>query len=129
MRVTANQLLGVVAWISITPGSTLVTDKASAYIKFAEAYNLDLIALKSDFEYVRGIYHIQHVNAFHSRLKGFLRRFNGIATKYFQSYLNWFVWMYKHSEMNVVSMNQKTLEKFVGNVFKCCYNDIERLAA
>ena len=115
--------------LEITPGSTLVTDKASAYVKFAEAYNLDLIALKSGFEYVRGIYHIQHVNAFHSKLKGFLRRFNGVATKYLQSYLNWFVWMYKHSEMNGVSMNQKTLEKSVGNVFKCYYDDIERLAA
>ena len=128
-RITTNQLFGVVQGLEITPGSTLVTDKASAYIKFAEAYNLDLIALKSGFEYVRGIYHIQHVNAFHSKLKGFLRGFNGIATKYLQSYLNWFVWMYKHSEMNAVSMNQKTLEKSVGNVFKCYYEDIERLAA
>ena len=128
-RITTNQLHNVVQGLEITPGSTLVTDKASAYVKFAETYNLELIALKSGYEYVRGIYHIQHVNAFHSKLKSFLRGFNGIATKYLQSYLNWFVWIYKHSEMNVVSMNQKTLGKSVGNVFKCYYEDISRLAA
>ena len=33
------------------------------------------------------------------------------------------------SQMNVVSMHQKTLGKSVGNVFKCYYDDIERLAA
>ena len=128
-RITTNQLYGVVEGISITPGSTLVTDKASAYVKFAEAYKLDLVSLKSGFEYVRGIYHIQHVNAFHSKLKQFLRGFNGIATKHLPSYLNWFVWLYKHSEMNAVSMNQKTLGKSVGSVFKCYYEDIDNMAA
>ena len=36
-RITTNQLCGVVEGISITPGSTLVTDKASAYVKFAKS--------------------------------------------------------------------------------------------
>ena len=128
-RITTNQLHGVVEGISITSGSTLVTDKASAYVKFAEAYKLDLIALKSGYEYVRGIYHIQHVNSFHSQLKKFFRGFNGISTKHLQAYLNWFVWLYKHSEMNAVSMNQETLGKSVGNVFKCYYEDVDKIAA
>ena len=128
-RITTNQLYGVVEGISIAPGSTLVTDKASAYVKFAESYKLDLVALKSGFEYVRGIYHIQHINSFHSKLKQFLRGFNGIATKHLPAYLNGFVWMYKHSEMNAVSMNQKTLGKSVGSVFKCYYEDIDKMVA
>ena len=128
-RITINQLFTVTDDISIASGSTLVTDKASAYVKFAEAYKLDLIALKSGYEYVRGIYHIQHVNSFHSGLKKFFRAFNGIATKHLQNYLNWYVWLYKHSEMNAVSMNQKTLGRSVGNVFKCYYSDIDKMAA
>jgi transposase-like protein len=39
---------------------------------------------------VAGVYHIQNVNAFDSRLKNWLRRFHGIATKYLDSYLGWF---------------------------------------
>ena len=128
-RITSNQLIQTMQDVTIASNSTLVTDKASAYVKFAQAYSLELVSLKSGFEYVRGIYHIQHVNAFHSKLKKFLRKFNGIATKHLQAYLNWFVWLYKHSEMNAVSMNQKTLGKAVGNVFKCYYSDVSNIAA
>ncbi len=39
---------------------------------------------------VSGAYHVQNVNAYDSRLKGWLRRFNGVATKYLDSYLGWF---------------------------------------
>ena len=36
-----------------------------------------------------GIYHIQNVNNYDSRLKTWMRRFNGVATKYLDSYLGW----------------------------------------
>jgi hypothetical protein len=39
---------------------------------------------------IAGIYHIQNVNAFDSRLKNWIRRFHGVATKYLDSYLGWF---------------------------------------
>jgi hypothetical protein len=46
---------------------------------------------KSDgIERVRGIYHIQNVNNYHNRLKGWIQRFNGVATKYLDHYLSWF---------------------------------------
>jgi len=41
-------------------------------------------------ERVRGELHIQTVNSLHSRLKNFLRRRRGVATKYLDSYLRWF---------------------------------------
>ena len=34
-------------------------------------------------------YGIQRINAYHSRLKGFLRRFRGVSTKYLENYLVW----------------------------------------
>jgi len=34
-----------------------------------------------------GIYHIQNVNAYGSRLKGWMKPFNGVATKYLANYL------------------------------------------
>jgi transposase-like protein len=39
---------------------------------------------------VAGVYHIQNVNAYDSRLKNWMRRFHGVATKYLDSYLGWF---------------------------------------
>jgi len=39
---------------------------------------------------IQRIYHIQNVNAFHSRLKGWMDRFNGVATKFLDNYLTWF---------------------------------------
>lgn len=37
-----------------------------------------------------GAWHIQNVNAYHGRLKQWLRRFNGVATAYLENYLGWF---------------------------------------
>lgn len=39
---------------------------------------------------VIGPWHIQNVNAYHARLKGWMRRFRGVATRYLDSYLGWF---------------------------------------
>jgi len=44
-------------------------------------------------EHAKGIFHIQNVNNFHSRLKGWVRKFNGVATKYLQNYLAWFTYL------------------------------------
>jgi transposase-like protein len=41
-------------------------------------------------ERMRGDLHIQTVNSRHERLKDFLRRHRGIATKYLDSYLRWY---------------------------------------
>lgn len=39
---------------------------------------------------VDGPWHVQNVNAYHSRLKEWMRRFKGVATRYLDSYLGWF---------------------------------------
>ena len=36
-----------------------------------------------------GVFHIQNVNAYDSRLKNWMRRFHGVATKYLEHYLGW----------------------------------------
>jgi hypothetical protein len=36
-----------------------------------------------------GIYHIQNVNAYDSRLKRWMFDFHGVSTKYLSSYLGW----------------------------------------
>lgn len=39
---------------------------------------------------VQGAWHIQNANAYHARLKNWMRRFNGVASSYLASYLGWF---------------------------------------
>jgi hypothetical protein len=38
----------------------------------------------------RGAWHIQNVNACHSRFKGWLQRFRSVATFYLLNYLGWY---------------------------------------
>lgn len=69
-------------------GSTFVTDKMNAYVRFANKNNMPLVQLK-EHKTKNGIYHIQHINNYHSRLKGFMSKFNGVSTKYLDNYLVW----------------------------------------
>ncbi len=39
---------------------------------------------------VQGAWHIQNANAYHARLKNWMRRFKGVASSYLASYLGWF---------------------------------------
>lgn len=39
---------------------------------------------------VDGAWHVQNVNAYHSRLKSWIRKFYGVATCYLPNYLGWF---------------------------------------
>lgn len=39
---------------------------------------------------VDGAWHVQNVNAYHSRLKTWIRKFHGVATCYLKNYLGWF---------------------------------------
>ena len=41
-------------------------------------------------EHTRGAWHIENVNAYRSRFKQWMRRFNGVATSYLPDYLGWF---------------------------------------
>ena len=36
------------------------------------------------------VYHLSNINNFHSKLKQFMNRFNGVATKYLDNYVNYF---------------------------------------
>ncbi len=48
------------------------------------------VNLSAGIRIVAGVYHDQNVNAYDSRLKGWIRRFHGVATRYLESYLGWF---------------------------------------
>ena len=48
------------------------------------------VNLSAGIRVIAGVYHVQNVNAYASRLKSWLRTFKGVATRYLDSYLGWF---------------------------------------
>ena len=47
------------------------------------------VSLSKGIRVLAGVYHIQNANAYHSRLKEWMRRFHEVATKYLAHYLGW----------------------------------------
>ena len=69
----------------------LCTDGSAAMAAAAHELHLHHEPLNlSAGERVRGPWHIQNVNAYHSRLKSWIARFHGVATSYLENYLGWF---------------------------------------
>ena len=69
----------------------LVSDGKPAYRYFAQDADISHDAINlSTGAHVRGAVHIQNVNAYHGRLKQWLRRFHGVATHFLENYLGWF---------------------------------------
>ena len=64
----------------ILKDSVLCTDGFRSYIKFA--HGKDLIHKRLDVaagvQVIEKVFHIQNVNAYHSRLKGWMDRFHGV---------------------------------------------------
>ena len=50
---------------------------------------MNLVQLDTD-KSKKGIYHIQYINNCHSRLKDFIKPFNGVSTKYLNNCLVWY---------------------------------------
>lgn len=66
--------------------SILCIDSHKSYVQFTKDFSLDHERIKRG-KHKEGIYHIQHINAVHSKLKKWMNRFNGVATKYINNYM------------------------------------------
>jgi transposase-like protein len=75
----------------LAPDALLCTDASRAYAQIAREAGIHHEPInRAAGEYVRDkVFHIQNVNAYDSRLKGWMSRFHGVATKYLASYLGW----------------------------------------
>ena len=71
--------------------AVLCSDGAKAYAAFAAEHGLrhEPINIAAGVRVRDGAFHIQNVNAYHGRLKGWMGRFNGVATRYLPNYLGW----------------------------------------
>lgn len=71
--------------------AVLCADGSSVYLRVAreQAIPLKAVNIKAGIRKVEGAFHIQNVNAYHSRLKGWMHRFHGVATAHLGHYLGW----------------------------------------
>lgn len=104
----------------IVPDSIMLSDGGKALVNyFSKKNSIELITLKASVSgnhnggdpEIRGIYHIQTVNNFHTRLQRFLRKYNGVSTKYLNHYVNLFVWIENHKSME--SRLEDTLQSHI----------------
>ena len=74
----------------LAPDVLLVTDGHPAYRHFAREAGIthEAVNLKAGVR-MRGAIHVQNVNAYHSRLRGWLQAFHGVASRYLTNYLGW----------------------------------------
>nr|WP_318246272.1 IS1595 family transposase [Bacillus sp. PS06] len=86
----------------LTLNNVLVTDAWRAYKTYAKEKGLEHYRIKSnDRKHVtKGLYHIQYVNGLYSRLKQWIERFKGVATKYLDNFLALFLFIDNHSNEN-----------------------------
>jgi len=69
-------------------GAIFCTDSEKSYKGFTSSKEYKLVQIESG-KHKKGIYHINHINAYHNNLKQFIYRFRGVATKYLNNYLVW----------------------------------------
>ena len=76
---------------ALADDAVLCTDGSGMLATVASALGIEHHAVNTlRGEHIRGAWHIQNVNAYHSRFKQWMRRFNGVATSYLTNYLGWF---------------------------------------
>ena len=89
-RINENDLIQAFDGV-LASNATLCTDKHPSYRAYARENNITLKQVDTN-QTLNGVYHIQHINSFHSRFKKFMRKFNGVSTKHLDLYLAWFLW-------------------------------------
>ncbi|MDR2488149.1 MAG: IS1595 family transposase [Desulfovibrio sp.] len=104
--------------------SVICTDKEKSYLKFAKSNKLEHIRLE-EFKSKKGIYHINHINSYHTRLKKFIDNFNGVSTKHLNNYLIWNNVINENSSQNSESfMIDKVWCRGLQNVGHTLYKDV-----
>jgi transposase-like protein len=84
---SVKEVLGPV----IDPDAILCSDANPIYCAFTRQAHIEHrpINLSAGIRVLDNAFHIQNVNAYDSRLKGWMDRFRGVATKYLPNYLGW----------------------------------------
>ncbi|MBT9150896.1 MAG: hypothetical protein DDT40_01075 [candidate division WS2 bacterium] len=80
----------------VTKENILCSDAHPSIIKWAKGKKIEHHTFVASKQHVKSkCYHVQHVNSLDNRYERWIKGFYGIATKYLENYLNWFVFLEK----------------------------------
>lgn len=81
----------------IEKDTVLCSDSHRSITGFAKDKNFAIktIHARKGQHVVDKVYHVQHINQMAEALKKWMKDFNGVATKYLQNYMNWFMMIEK----------------------------------
>lgn len=120
-RITAVEIDAVLG-TQVAPGSFLCTDSDKNYVAFAMMKGLqhEVINVHKGVYVRKGIYHVQHVNAYHKRLKKWMERFQGVATKYLDNYLFWFRFLERYKDLTPYEAKRSILRYVKAGTWHYC---------
>jgi len=103
----------------VSSSNILCTDAWRSYMTFAKEKGIEHYRINSTSkEYTKkGIYHIQNINNYHQRLKKWIDRFDGVASKYLDNYLAWFRFLDSKSF-------EETTSSLKGMLITACLYDV-----
>ena len=88
---TAAQVANVLHPRISAHNAVLVTDRRQAYGAYTRQAGLAHVLVQRAST-TNGPFHVQNINSVHSNLKGFMKTFKGVATKYLDNYLAYYKW-------------------------------------
>jgi len=99
----------------ILDDSVVVTDKAPGLKKYFETRSLEHVQTAARINprsplsppEIKGVYHVQNVNNLHHRFRRFLQDYNGVATKYLNNYLNLYIWIENHKNIDNIKLDDE----------------------
>jgi transposase-like protein len=91
-------------------GSVLCTDGAFPYRRFCQDTGVEHRAIDGKKRLKGSIYHINNINGYHNRrLKMWMVRFKGVATKYLPNYLAWHQYVDATGKMSLMASAKQML--------------------
>ena len=106
---------------AIDPDAMLCTDGAKVYAAFAAKRGLlhEAVNLSAGERVRAKTIHLQNVNSYHSRLKGWISRFHGVSTRWLPNYLGWRRMLDGHeSALSPVAVLRSALRTIDYNTFR-----------
>jgi len=89
--------------------SVLCTDGAFQYRRFCRDTGVEHRPVDGKKRLKGSIYHINNINSCHSRLKTWMVRFKGVATKYLPNYMAWHHYVDQAAKMSAVAAAKQML--------------------
>ncbi len=89
-----------------TAENVLCSDSHPSILAWAKGKKLEHHTFVASRQHIKDkCYHVQHVNSIDNLYERWIRKFNGVSTKYLAQYLNWFVFLEKAKKSSTKALD------------------------